>query len=167
MVCVCWLVCSKLDEDIPVIDEVNSDVICPSVLADVGAEDEGIPVVSDSVGSSVEPLSLVDDWNEVMLMDSGSVVEVNSVVCVCSLVCSTLDEDISIVDEVNSDVFSSVRGDGGAEDEGVLVVDSVASAVEPLSSVDDSNVFVFIAVTTVVNVDCDFIVDSDSVVDGN
>ncbi len=37
-------------------------------------------------------------------------------VCVCWLVRSTLDEDISIVDEVNSDVFSSVRGDGGAED---------------------------------------------------
>ncbi len=74
MVCVCWLVCSTLDEDIPVIDEVNSDVICPSVLADVGAEDEGIPVV-DKVGSSVEPISMVNVWNEVMLMDSVSVVE--------------------------------------------------------------------------------------------
>ncbi len=166
MVCVCWLVCSTLDEDIPVIDEVDSDVICPSVVADVGAEDEGVPVV-DNVGSSVEPISMVDVWNEVMLMDSGSVVEVNSVVCVCSLVCSILDEDISFVDEVNSDVFASVKGDGGAEDEGVLVVDNVAFAVEPLSSVDDSNVVVLIAVTTVVNVDCDFIVDSDSVVDGN
>ncbi len=82
-------------------------------------------------------------------------------------VCSTLDENISIVDKVNSDVFSSVRGDGDAEDEGVLVVDNVASAVEPFSSVDDSNVVVLIAVTTVVNVDCDVIVDSDSVVDGN
>ncbi len=79
-------------------------------------------------------------------------------------VCSTLDENISIVDKDNSDVFSSVRGDGNAEDEGVLVVNNVDSAVEPLSSVDDSNVFVF---TGVSNVDCDFIVDSDSVVDGN
>ncbi len=166
MVCVCWLVCSTLDEDIPLIDEVNSDVICPSVVANVGTEDEGVPVV-DNIGSSVEPISMVDVWNEVMLMDSGSVVEVNSVVCVCSLVCSILDENIAVVDEVNSDVFSSVRGDGDAEDEGVLVVDSVASAVEPLSSVDDSNVFMFIAVTTVVNVDCDFIVESDSVEDGN
>ncbi len=87
MVCVCWLVCSTLDEDIPVIDEVDS------VVADVGTEDEGVPVV-DNVGSSVEPISMVDVWNEVMLMDSGSVVEVNSVVCVCSLVCSILDEDI-------------------------------------------------------------------------
>ncbi len=163
MVCVCWLVCSTLDEDIPVTDEVDSDVICPSVVADVGTEDEGVPVV-DNVGSSVEPISMVDVWNEVMLMDSGSVVEVNSVVCVCSLVCSTLDEDISIVNEVNSDVFSSGRGDGGAEDEGVLVVNNVDSAVEPLSSVDDSNVFVF---TGVSNVDCAVIADSNSVVDGN
>ncbi len=163
MVCVCWLVCSTLDKDIPVIDEVNSDVICPSVVADVGTEDEGIPVV-DNVGSSVEPISMVDVWNEVMLMDSGSVVEVNSVVCVCSLVCSILDEDISFVDEVNSDVFASVRANGGAEDEGVLVVDNVASAIEPLSSVDDSNVFVFKGVS---NVDCAAIVVSDSVVDGN
>ncbi len=76
MVCVCWLVCSTLDEDIPVIDEVNSDVICPFVVADVGTEDEGIPVV-DNVGSSVEPISMVDVWNEVMLMDSGSVVDGN------------------------------------------------------------------------------------------
>ncbi len=163
MVCICWLVCSTLDEDIPVIDEPNSDVICPSVVADVGTEDEGVPVV-DNVGSSVEPISMVDVWNEVMLMDSGSVVEVNSVVCVCSLVCSILAEDISFVDEVNSDVFSSVKGDGGAEDEGVLVVDNVASAVELLSSVDDSNLFVFQGVS---NVDCAAIVDSDSVVDGN
>ncbi len=85
-------------------------------------------------------------------------------VCVSRPVCSTLDEDIPVIDEVNSDVFSSVRGDGGAEDEGVLVVENVASAVEPLSSVDDSNVFVF---TGVSNVDCAVIVDSDSVVDGN
>ncbi len=163
MVCVCWLACSTLDEDIPVIDEANSDVIVPSVVADVGAEDEGITVV-DKVGSSVEPISMVDVWNEVMLMDSGSVVEINSVVCVCSLVCSILDEEISFVDEVNSDVFASVKGDGGAEDEGVLVVDNVASAVESLSSVDDSNVFVFKGVS---NVDCAAIVVFDSVVDGN
>ncbi len=64
-------------------------------------------------------------------------------------------------------MFSSGRGNGCAEDEGVLVVENLASAVEPLSSEDDCNVFVLIAVTTVVNVDCDFIVDSDSVVDGN
>ncbi len=68
---------------------------------------------------------------------------------------------------MNSDIFSSVRGDGRAEDEGVLVVDNVASAVEPHSSVDDSNVVMFIGVTAVVNVDCAVIADSDSVVDGN
>ncbi len=85
-------------------------------------------------------------------------------VCVSRPVCSTLDENISIVDKDNSDVFSSVRGDGNNEDEGVLVVDNVASAVEPFSIVDDSNVFVF---TGVSNVDCAVIVDSDSVVDGN
>ncbi len=79
-------------------------------------------------------------------------------------VCSTPDEDIPVIDEVNSDVFSSVRGDGDADDEGVLVVNNVDSAVEPLSSVDDSNVFVFKGVS---NVDCAVIVDSDSVVDGN
>ncbi len=85
-------------------------------------------------------------------------------VCVSRPVCSTLDEDIPVIDEVNSDVFSSVRGDGDSDDEGVLVVNNVDSAVEPLSSVDDSNVFVF---TGVSNVDCAFIVDSDFVVDGN
>ncbi len=77
-------------------------------------------------------------------------------VCVSRPVCSTLDEDIPVIDEV--------RGDGDADDEGVIVVNKVDSAVEPLSSVDDSNVFVF---TGVSNVDCAVIVDSDSVVDGN
>ncbi len=73
MVCVSRPVCSTLDEDIPVIDEVNSDVFS-SVRGNGGAEDEGIPVL-DKVGSSVEPISMVDVWNEVMLMDSVSVVE--------------------------------------------------------------------------------------------
>ncbi len=53
---------------------MDSDVIVSSVVADVGAEDEGVPVV-DKVGSSVEPISMLDVWNEVMLMDSVSVVE--------------------------------------------------------------------------------------------
>ncbi len=85
-------------------------------------------------------------------------------VCVSRPVCSTLDEDIPVIDEVNSDVFSSVRGDGDADDEGVIVVNNVDSAVEPLSSVDDSTVFMF---TGVSNVNCAVIVDSDSVIDGN
>ncbi len=173
MVCVSWPVCSTLDENIAVVDEVNSDVFS-SVRGDGDAEDEGVLVV-ENVASAVEPLSSVDDSNVfvftgvsnvdcAVIVDSDFVLDGNSVVCVCSLVCSILDEDISIVDEVNSDVFASVKGDGGAEDEGVLVVDNVASAVELLSSVDDSNVFVFKGVS---NVDCAAIVDSDSVVDGN
>ncbi len=76
MVCVCWLVCSTLDEDIPVIEEVNSDVLCPLVVGDGGAGDEVVHVVGN-IGSSVEPPSMVDVWNEVMLMASVSVVEVN------------------------------------------------------------------------------------------
>ncbi len=51
-----------------------SDVLCPSVVANGGPVDEVVPVMGD-IGSSVEPLSLVDDWNEVMLMNSDSVVE--------------------------------------------------------------------------------------------
>ncbi len=43
-------------------------------------------------------------------------------------------------------------------------MENVAFAVEPFSSVDDSNVFVF---TGVSNVDGAVIVDSNSVVDGN
>ncbi len=49
MVCVCWLVCSTLDEDIPVINELNSDIFCPSVDDDADAGDEVVPVVSDRV----------------------------------------------------------------------------------------------------------------------
>ncbi len=137
MVCVCWLVCSTLDEDIPVTDEVNSDVLCPSVVGNGGARDEGVPVV-DNVGSSIEPPSMVDVWNEVMLMDSVSVVEVNWVVCVCWLVCSTLDDDIYFVDEANSDILCPsviVERENGV----VPVVDSVGSSVITLSFVGDSN----------------------------
>ncbi len=33
MVCACWLVvCYALDEYISVVDEVNSDAVCPSVV---------------------------------------------------------------------------------------------------------------------------------------
>ncbi len=43
-VCVCWLVvCSTVDDDISVADEVNSDVLCPSVVID--CEDGEVPVV--------------------------------------------------------------------------------------------------------------------------
>ncbi len=53
---------------------MNSDVLCPLVIGDGGARDE-IVLVVDNIASSVEPLSLVEDWNEVMLMDSDSVLE--------------------------------------------------------------------------------------------
>ncbi len=43
-----------------VFDEVNSDVLCPSVVVD--GEDGDVAVV-DNVVSSVEPLSNVDDSN--------------------------------------------------------------------------------------------------------
>ncbi len=34
-VCVCWLVvCSALEVGISVVDEINSDVLCPSVAVD-------------------------------------------------------------------------------------------------------------------------------------
>ncbi len=74
-------------------------------------------------------------------------------VCVCWLVvCSTLKVGISVVDEVNSDVLCpSVVVDG--EDGEVPIVDNVVSIVEPLSSVDDSNVDMIVGVITVVNVD--------------
>ncbi len=58
MGCVCWLVvCSAPDVGISVFDEVNSDVLCPSVVVD-----GEVPVV-DNVVSSVELLSSVDDSN--------------------------------------------------------------------------------------------------------
>ncbi len=74
-------------------------------------------------------------------------------VCVCWLVfCSALDVGISVVDEFSSDVLCpSVVVDG--KDEEVSIVDNVVSSVEPLSSVDNSNVDVLIGVITVVNVD--------------
>ncbi len=44
VVCVCWLVVfSIVDVDISVSDEVNSDVLCPSV--EVDGEDGEVPVV--------------------------------------------------------------------------------------------------------------------------
>ncbi len=58
MGCVCWLVvCSAPDVGISVFDEVNSDVLCPSVVVD--GEDGDV----SNVVSSVEPLSNVDDSN--------------------------------------------------------------------------------------------------------
>ncbi len=56
-----WLiVCSAPDVGNSVVDEVNSDVLCPSVVVD--GEDGDVAVV-DNVFFSVEPLSNVDDSN--------------------------------------------------------------------------------------------------------
>ncbi len=73
-------------------------------------------------------------------------------VCICWLVvCSALDVGISVVDEVNSDVLCCIVVEG--ENGEVPIVYKVVSSVEPLSSVDDSNVDVLLGVITVVNVD--------------
>ncbi len=75
VVCACWLVvCSTVDEDISVVDEINSDVLCPSVVAD--DEDGEVPIEEDVV-SSVELLSLVDDSNMVVVIADISVVNVD------------------------------------------------------------------------------------------
>ncbi len=61
MGCICWLVvCSAPDVGNSVVDEVNSDVLCPSVVVD---GEDGVVAVVDNVVSSVEPLSNVDDSN--------------------------------------------------------------------------------------------------------
>ncbi len=74
-------------------------------------------------------------------------------VCVCWLVvCSAPDVGVSAVDEISSDVlFPFVVVDG--KDEVVPNVDNVVSSVDPLSSVDASNVDVLIGVITDENVD--------------
>ncbi len=72
MVCICWLVvCSALYVGNSVVDEVNSDAICPSVVVD-----GEVPVV-DNVVSSVELLSSVDDSNVDLLVGVITVVNVD------------------------------------------------------------------------------------------
>ncbi len=61
MGCVCWLVvCSAPDVGISVFDEVNSDVLCPSVVVD--GEDGDVAVVRQLVFQCLNPLSNVDDF---------------------------------------------------------------------------------------------------------
>ncbi len=75
MVCVCWLVvCPTLKVGISVVDEISSDVLCPSVVVD--GEDGEVPVV-DNVVSSVEPLSNVDDSNVDDVIEEKAVVYVD------------------------------------------------------------------------------------------
>ncbi len=74
-VCVCWLVvCSALEVGISFVDEINSDVLCPSVAVD--GEDGEVPIEEDVV-SSVELLSLVDNSNAVVVIVDISVVNVD------------------------------------------------------------------------------------------
>ncbi len=54
----CCLLCTRCRYS--VVDEVNSDVLCPSVVVD---GEDGDVAVADNVVSSVEPLSSVDDSN--------------------------------------------------------------------------------------------------------
>ena len=83
MVGVCWfVVCSTLDEDISVVDEVNSDDVCPSVVDD---GEDGVESVVDVVVPSVEPLSLVDDSIVLVLTGDTAVVNVDGAVGVDSI----------------------------------------------------------------------------------
>ncbi len=75
MVCACWLVvCSTLEVGISVVDEVNSDELCPSVVVD--GEDGKVPVV-DNVVCSIVTLSSVDDSNVDMIVGVITVVNVD------------------------------------------------------------------------------------------
>ncbi len=74
-VCVCWLVvCSALEVGISAVDEINSDVLCPSFVVD---NEEGVVLVVDITVSAVDPLSLVDDFNVDILVGDIAVVNVD------------------------------------------------------------------------------------------
>ncbi len=74
-VCVCWLVvCSALEVGISVVDEINSDVFCPSVIVD---NEDGEVLVVEIIVSAVDTLSLVDDCNEDILIGDIAVVNVD------------------------------------------------------------------------------------------
>ncbi len=60
-VCVCWLVVSSaLEVGISAVDEINSNVVCPSVIVD---NEDGEILVVDNIVSAVDPLSPVEDSN--------------------------------------------------------------------------------------------------------
>ncbi len=72
-VCVCWLVvCSALEVGISAVDEINSDVLCPSVIVD---NEDGEVIVVDNIVSAVDPLSPVEDSNVDILV--GDIAAVN------------------------------------------------------------------------------------------
>ncbi len=81
-VCVCWLVViSALELGISAVDEINSDVLCPSVIVD---NEDGEVLVVDNIVSAVGPLSLVDDCNVVMLIGVTALVNVDCAIVVDS-----------------------------------------------------------------------------------
>ena len=63
-------------------DEVNSDVVCPSVVDD---GKDAVESVGNDVVPSVEPLSLVDDSVVVVLRGDTAVVSVDGAVVVDSI----------------------------------------------------------------------------------
>ncbi len=72
-VCVCWLVvCSALEVGISAVEEINSDVLCPSVIVD---NEDGEVIVVDITVSTVDPLSAVEDSNVDILV--GDIAAVN------------------------------------------------------------------------------------------
>ncbi len=74
-VCVSWLVvCSALEVGISAVDEINSDVLCPSVVVD---NEDGEVLVVEIIVSTVDPLSLVYDCNEDILIGDIAVVNVD------------------------------------------------------------------------------------------
>ena len=83
MVGVCWLVvCSTLDEEVSVVDEVYSDIVCPSVVKD---GEDGVESVGNDVVPSVESLSLVDASIVVVLIEDTTVVNVDRAVDIDSV----------------------------------------------------------------------------------
>lgn len=72
MACVSWLdVSPTADENISVVDEVSSDVLCPSVVIDI---EDGEVLIEDDVVSVVDPLSPVEDSNvDILVGDTADV----------------------------------------------------------------------------------------------
>ncbi len=73
-VCVCWfVVCSALEVGISAVDEINTDVLCPSVIAD---NEDGEVIVVYNIVSAVDPLSPVEDSNVDILVGGLAAVNV-------------------------------------------------------------------------------------------
>ncbi len=70
--CLLACVCSALEVGISAVDEINSDVLCPSVIVD---NEDGEVIVVDNIVSAVDPLSPVEDSNVDILV--GDIAAVN------------------------------------------------------------------------------------------